>query len=154
MATAQLSARQVAALEADGYRIVRPTGWPPPELQMDDPVLSVGFPSPWRLHVAWDQIDFRSTTKLALIHQLRPHEFACQIDPAFGEEYRTVSEEIPPANELPGMSGGPGFLVRQKRVLVPALCGIITHRLELEDGNKLLYFARLEGIRPDGRIRG
>jgi len=153
LATIQLSKTQVQLIEAEGYRVARPDRWPPAsEIRLNDPVLAAGFPGTWRLHVTWDQIDFRSVTKLALIHQLRANEFACQLDPAFVDEHEAEQTTTLPAEQLPGMSGGPAFLVRQESLVVPRLCGIIKDGWDLGDGNQIIYFAPLTVIRPDGRI--
>jgi hypothetical protein len=64
-------------------------------------------------------------TKLALIHQLRTNEFACQLDAAFVDEHEAEQTTNLPAEQLPCMSGGPGFLVRQESLVVARLCGII-----------------------------
>jgi hypothetical protein len=153
LATVQLSNTQMQLIEREGYRVVRPDRWPPvSEIGLNDPVLVVGFPGSWRIHVTWDQIDFRSVTKLALIHQLQPREFACQLDPAFVDQYEAEHAADLASEQLPGMSGGPGFLVRQGLLVVPRLCGIIKQGWDLGDGNQIIYFAPMTAIRPDGGI--
>jgi len=153
LATIPVTETHVRLLEADGYRVVRPDAWPPAsELLMNDPILAVGFPGAWRLHLSWDEIDFRSVTKLALVHQLGSGQFACQLDPAFVERYEVGDPDSLPAEQLPGMSGGPGFLVRQDLIIVPRLCGVIKHGLDLGDGNQIIYFAPLNKIQSNGAI--
>jgi len=152
IATLRLSDAQVNALEADGYRVMRPTQWPPPTLTDRDPILVAGFPGAWRRQIAWDTIDLLGTTKLALVHHLRDDEFVCQLDPAFID--RDVADHGEPLaeDELPGMSGGPALLVRQETLVVPHLCGILKQGVAFEGDNRLLYFARLDRIGTDGVI--
>ncbi len=153
LATVQLTPRHIEVLETGGHHVVRPVEWPPPDLVMHDPILAFGYPGSWRLPVAPDAIDVRLASFLALIHQLAPERFTCQLDPAFVDQRQLGSEELP-VDHLPGVSGGPGFLIRQEGVpvLAPVLCGIFSDGWDLGDGNRLLYFSRLDSIGPDGRI--
>ena len=73
---------------------------------------------------------------------------------AFLDRYQTPGPDVLSEDDLPGMSGGPAFLIRQQTVIAPALCGLVKQGLALSDGNRILYFARLERIRPDGTIDG
>jgi hypothetical protein len=117
LATVQITSRHIEVLEAEGHQIVRPAQWPPPEPVMQDPVLAFGYPGNWRLPIIPDAIDVRVASFLALIEQLTPETFTCQLDPAFVDQRQVGAEELP-ADHLPGMSGGPGFLVRHERVPV------------------------------------
>src|SRR5881628_1998187 len=119
---------------------MRPIEWPPVGLAPADPVLVAGFPGEWRRQVARDTMDFRGTTKLALVQQIRDSEFVCQLDPAFVDQYAVERGELS-EDSLPGMSGGPAILVRQEFVLIPRLCGVLKQGWDLKDGNRLLYFA-------------
>jgi len=149
--TTTISPAVVAALEADGYFVFRPPGWPPRALAMGDPILAAGFPDAGRQQVARNALDLNGVTKLGLIHQLRETEFVLQLDPAFVDEY-TAREGDLSAKDLPGMSGGPAILVRQEAILVPRLCGILKEGVVFDDGTRLLYFAGLSGIGADGAI--
>ena len=152
IATVRLSTTQLQALEAAGSLVYRPAEWPPADLMMNDPVLAVGFPGKWRRHVSWNELEFLSTTKLALVHQLRDHEFACQLDPEYTDQYdANPTEEVSP-DDLAGMSGGPAFLVRQETLVIPRLCGIVKDGWTLGDENRIIYFARLGCVNPDGTI--
>ena len=91
-------------------------------------------------------------TKLAFIHHVHEAEFVCQLDPAFRDRYTEGHGELSD-DELPGMSGGPAILVRQEKLLVPQLCGILKQGAAFEGGNQLFYFARLDRVDRDGRIR-
>ncbi len=152
LATVPLSGPQLNALEADGYRIIRPTQWPPPALADRDPVLVAGFPGAWRRQISWDTLDLPGTTKLALVHHLREDEFVCQLDPAFVDRDVVVHDDLA-EDELPGMSGGPALLVRQETVVVPHLCGILKQGVAFEGGNRLLYFTRVNRIALDGTMQ-
>lgn len=149
VATVRLSAATVAAFERDGYLIMRPPEWPPAALAISDPILAAGFLGAWRRQVSWDAMDLLGTTKLGLIHHLRETEFVCQLDPAFVDQYTAEHGEVS-EQDLPGMSGGPAILVRQDRVLVPRLCGIVKQGVAFEGGNRLLYFAKLDRVGVDG----
>lgn len=153
IATLRLSDEQTRAIEADGYLIMRPGGWPPPALADRDPILVAGFPGAWREQVAWDTLDLRGATTLALVHHLREDEFVCQLDPAFVDRELDGHDNLA-EDKLPGMSGGPAILVRQEAIIVPHLCGLLKQGLALEGGNQLLSFARLDRVRQDGTISG
>lgn len=151
VATIHLPPEQILALEQDGYMIMRPSEWPPPTLAPMDPVLVAGFPGKWRRQIARDTMDFKGTTKLGLVQHFRDSEFVCQLDPAFVDQYTIEQEELS-EDSLPGMSGGPAILVRQEVVLIPRLCGVLKQGWSLGDGNRLLYFARLDRVAKDGSI--
>jgi hypothetical protein len=123
IATIRLTRDQLARLEAEAT-IVRPEHWPPPDLREGDPILCIGYPAVFRAQLGQDTIDCRAESRLAFIHALREQEFVCLLDPAYRERRQVGVEELP-ASDLPGASGGPGFLVRQEPVLVPRLCGIV-----------------------------
>jgi Trypsin-like peptidase domain len=155
IATVRFPAETIPKLESDGYHVIRPVRWPPSTLSMGDPILTAGYPGRWRLQVSTDTMDFLATTKLGLVQHLGDHQFVCQLDPEYVDEasaepsaeLRTLADD-----ELPGMSGGPALLVRREKILTPHLCGILKQGWALGDRNRLLYFARLEAIRPDGTI--
>jgi hypothetical protein len=151
VATIRIPLEKIEALERDGYLIMRPGEWPPPTPTMMDPILTAGFPGAWRRQISWDAMDLPGTTKLGLVHQIRDVEFVCQLDPAFVDQYTAEQGELS-EDELPGMSGGPAILVRQEVVLTPRLCGIVKQGWTLGEGNRLLYFARLDRVRKDGAI--
>lgn len=151
LATIPITREQVGTLEAELYQIVRPSQWPPPPLQLNDGVVLVGFPALWRVVRSWHEMDFRSTTLLLLIQQVREDEFVCQRDPAFMGEHTVGCEEVPPL-DLPGMSGGPVFLIRQEPLVTWQLCGIIKQDLPLGEGNFVITCARLNALRRFGEI--
>jgi len=151
VATIRIPPEQIPALERDGYLIMRPVEWPPVGLAPADPVLVAGFPGAWRRQVGKDTVDLRGTTKLALVQEIRESEFVCQLDPAFVDQYTVEQGELS-EDSLPGMSGGPAILVRQETVLIPRLCGVLKQGWDLKDGNRLLYFARLDRIAKTGAI--
>jgi hypothetical protein len=112
-----------------------------------------GFPGAWRRPIASDTLDLPGATMLALIHHVRETEFVCQLDPAFVDRDRVdYAEDIVADEQLPGMSGGPALLVRRDPILVPHLCGILKQGTILA-GSRLLAFARLDRVRPDGTIQ-
>lgn len=83
IATAPLTPEERDAVEADGLYIVRPSTWPPPPPGPGAAVVSAGYPGPWRLQLAWDELDFRSFVMLALVQEIRDNEFVCHLDPAY-----------------------------------------------------------------------
>jgi len=151
VATIRLHPEQIPAIEQDGYLIMRPGEWPPPSLAPMDPILVAGFPGNWRRQIAWDTMDLPGTTKLGLVQTFGEREFACQLDPAFVDQYTVEQGELS-EDSLPGMSGGPALLVRHELVLTARLCGILKQAWSLGDGNRLLYFARLDKVAKDGTI--
>jgi hypothetical protein len=151
VATIRIPPDQIPALQRDGYFVMQPGEWPPSGLAAGDPVLVAGFPGAWRRQVARDTVDFRGTTKLALVQQTRDSEFVCQLDPAFVDQYTIEQGELS-EDSLPGMSGGPAILVRQETVLRPLLCGVLKQGWDLKDGNRILYFARLDSVAKNGTI--
>lgn len=159
LAAVHLTDRLVSKLEQD-FRIVRPASWPPPELRLRDPVVFAGFPGSWRLVSAGADVDFRALTSLALISSVNDAEFLCHLDPAYREEREepTTALEDLPEDAVGGLSGAPGFLVRNedpRTLLVPQLCGIVKEGgggEVLGPGHRLIYFTRLDDLRPDGRM--
>lgn len=151
VATIRIPPEKIPGLEHDGYFVMRPGEWPPPSLDHTDPVLVAGFPGEWRRQIAWDTVDFGGTTKLALVQEIRANEFVAQLDPAFVDQFAIEHGELS-EDSLPGMSGGPAILVRQETVLKPVLCGVLKQGWDLKDGNRLLYFARLDSVAKDGTI--
>ena len=146
IAMAPLTPQEREAVEADGLYIVWPSTRPPP--RPGAVVVSAGYPGPWCLQLAWDELDFRSFVMLALVHEVRDDEFVCRLDPAEVVETRAVtSEELPPV-ERPGLSGSPTFMVSNNpaEVLVPQLCGVITQGWNLGDGNLIVKCARLDHV--------
>lgn len=122
-------------------------------MTIDDPILLAGFPGAWRRQITWDALDVPGTTMLAMVHHLRDDEFVCQLDPAFVDrDVADYGEDIVQGDQLPGLSGGPALLVRQERIIVPHLCGILKEGVVL-GGSRLLSFARLDRVREDGSIR-
>lgn len=153
LATVRLTPNQRDVLEADGLYVVRPPTWPPPTPLLGTAVVMSGFPGPWRLQLAWDELDFRSFVMLALVHEVRDEEFVCHVDPAYVVETRAVTSEEPPEVALPGLSGSPAFMVPNdpKVILAPQLCGIVTEGVELS-GNLILRYARLDRLGRSGHI--
>ncbi len=154
VATVPLTPRDLSVLEADGLHIIRPPTWPPPSLRRDDPVVLAGFPGPWRRQLSWDELDFRSFTMLALVHEIREDEFVCQIDREFLVERRILPQEELPPLDLRGLSGGPTLLVRNndRELIAPQLCGIVKEGWNLGDGNVIVKYARLDCLDRSGRI--
>lgn len=155
IATAPLTRRECDAVEEDGLYIVRPSSWPPPTPPTGAAVVAAGYPGPWRLHLAWDELDFRSFVMLALVHEVRDSEFVCQLDPAYVVETRAVTSEEPPAVALPGLSGSPAFMVSNDPadILSPQLCGVVTQGWNLGDGNLIVKYARLNLLGPRGELQ-
>ena len=160
LAAVALTDRLAAKLEGN-YQIVRPPTWPPHELHTGDPVIVSGFPGPWRLVTSSFDVDFRAIISLALIHSVNEEEFLCHVDPAYLEERAeptTILEDDLPEARVGGLSGAPGFLVRNqdpKALVIPQLCGIVKEGGGSEilgAGHRLIYFTRLDRLRPDGRM--
>lgn len=154
LATVQLTPTQRDVLEEDGLYVIRPPAWPPPAPVVGTAVVMSGYPGPWRLQIAWDELDFRSFVMLALVHEVRDHEFVCHVDPAYVVETRAVTSEEPPEVALPGLSGSPAFMVSNdpKIVLAPQLCGVVTEGVQVA-GNLILRYARLDQLSRSGRMR-
>ena len=150
LATIQLTSQQLRRLEAEAS-IVRPDGWPPPELHIDDPILFVGYPGALRVQVGDDTVDFRAESRLAFIHAFQDHRFVCMLDPAYRNSRQVGVEELP-ATDMPGLSGGPAFLVRQEQILVPRLCGIIVQGSILADA-VFAVITPLDTVERDGSLR-
>jgi len=154
VATARLTPEQRAALEADGYYIIRPRVWPPSPPTKGAVVVLAGYPGPWRLRLVWDELDFRSFVMLALVHEIRDDEFVCHLDPANIAESRAVTSEEPPAVALPGLSGSPAFMIAKdpRELVTPHFCGLVKDGLDLGDGNLIVRYARLDRVSPDGNL--
>jgi hypothetical protein len=146
IATAPVTRRERDALEADGFHIIRPTAWPPPTPSTGAAIVTAGYPGPWRVHSAWDELELRSFAMLALVHEIHDSEFVCQLDPAYVVETRAESSEELPVVDLPGLSGSPAFIVSNDptEIVSPRLCGVVTKGLNLGDGNLIVKYARLE----------
>jgi len=154
VATARLTPKQRDVLEADGLYIIRPPVWPPPPLAPGTAVVMCGYPGPWRLQLAWDELDFRSFVMLALVHEVRDDVFLCQLEPADVVETRAVTSEEIPEVALPGLSGGPAFVVSNNptELVVPQLCGVATQGLDLGEGNLIVRYARLDRLNRSGQV--
>lgn len=153
VATVRMTAKQRDALEADGLYVIRPPAWPPPAPVAGAAVVMSGYPGPWRLQLAWDELDFRSFVMLALVHEVRDNEFVCHVDPAYVVETRVVTPEAPPKVALPGLSGSPAFIVPNdpKVLLAPHLCGVVTQGVDLA-GSLIVRYARLDSLDRSGHI--
>jgi hypothetical protein len=154
VATVPLTENEVARVEAAGYRVYRPAGWPPPTVAEGDGILMAGYPGTWRLHVSISEYDFRATTLLLSVKSVHHDEFIAHRDPAFSEPVRIDLEDVPPP-AVGGCSGGPVFLVRQEPVLIPRLAGIVKEGW-IPDGTEdvVLRFARLDvTLNADGTVR-
>jgi hypothetical protein len=153
IATFPLTAAQVAAIERDGHRIIRPTVWPPREPQTGDGVLLAGYPGAWRLPVSWNEVDFRATTLLVLVHSVHDRYFMCHRDPDYSDQVRVGMQEDVPGLDLAGCSGGPVFLVRNEsgELLAPELCGLVSQDRPVGD-HILLQLARLHTVQTNGDI--
>lgn len=154
LATARLTSEQRDALQADGLYIIRPPAWPPPTPAPGTAVVMSGYPGPWRLQVAWDELDFRSFVMLALVQEVRDDEFVCHLDPAYIVETRAVTSEEPPEVALPGLSGSPAFIVASNpaALVAPQLCGVVTQGLDLGEGGLIVKYARLDRLGRNGQL--
>jgi hypothetical protein len=114
-----------ARIEAAGYRVVRPAMWPAPPLAPGAGVVVIGYPGSWRLRVSWHELDFRAVTLGMLVHSVHSDYFTCHREETYSEQVHYVNEEVPDLN-LAGCSGGPAFLIEDRELLVPHLCGIVS----------------------------
>ena len=154
VATVPLTKNEVARIEAAGYRVFRPAGWPPPTVVEGDGILMAGYPGAWRRHVSASEHDFGATTLLLIVKSVHDDEFIAHRDPAFSDPVRIDLEDVPPL-AVGGCSGGPVFLVRQELVLIPRLAGVVKEGLSPFGGEDiLLRFARLDvTLNEDGTVR-
>ena len=151
LATIAISGAQLSAIERE-HVIVRPDVWPPPELALSDPVLFVGYPKSMRITFDDGGIDFRSGSKLGLIHRLLPNgQLLIQHDPEFVDG-RQVGWEEAVETELGGYSGGPGFLVRQEPILVPRLCAVVSEGARFFERACFVTLVSLSAVSPDGDV--
>jgi hypothetical protein len=133
--------------------IVRPDIWPTPTIRLGEGILFVGYPKSLRIVMSWRDVDFRADTKLALVHELRRDRFTCLMDPAFVDRHRVGVEDVPDDSDLPGFSGGPGFLVRQdETILTPRLCSIVSQGVNFGGGAQLITLIPLDIVQVDGTI--
>ena len=115
LATIEIGRRQLAAIEREHF-VVRPDTWPPLRLALNDPVLFIGYPKSLRIVHEDGSLDFRSGTKLGLVHRFPSRDrLLIQLDPAFVDSMQVGVEEAV-EDEIGGYSGGPGFLVRHEPI--------------------------------------
>jgi hypothetical protein len=153
VATVPLTENDVTRVERGGYRVFRPSGWPPPTVVEGDGILMAGYPGTWRLPVSASEHDFRATTLLLIVKSVHDYEFVAHRDPAFSDPVRIDLEDVPRL-AVGGCSGGPVFLVRQEPILVPRLAGIVKEGW-MPDGTEdvVLRFARLDvTLNADGTV--
>lgn len=153
IATIPITSAQIEAIERDGKRVIRPHSWPPPEPKINDGILFAGYPGSWRLVLSWDELDFRATTLLVLVHSVHERYFLCHRDPNYSAPVQVNVQEEVPGMDLAGCSGGPVFLVRNEsgELLVPQLCGVVSQDRPVGD-HTLLQLARLDALQPSGKI--
>ena len=103
--------------------------------------------------MSWDELEFRSFTLLALVHEVRDDEFVCHLDPEFLAERTMVPHETLPPLDLPGLSGGPAFFVQSDPAepIAPQLCATVAEGWLL-DRNVIVKYARLDRVDRSGRI--
>lgn len=133
--------------------VVRPPQWPVPALAPGDAILLAGYPSKWKLQTSWDALDFRAFTLLAFVTSVSEHRVTCMLDNAFRVEVESVPGEDLPSLELPGMSGGPAFLITNdpSSLCIPQLCGIVSEG-DIIDGGTILWLARVDGVPRAGSV--
>ena len=153
VATVPLTANEVARVEAAGYRVFRPTGWPPPSVVVGDGILMAGYPGAWRQQVSASEHDFGAMTLLLIVQSVHDAEFIAHRDPAFSEPVPIVEDVLPMA--VGGCSGGPVFLVRQELVLIPRFAGVVKQGwIPFGAVDVVLRFARLDvTLNEDGTVR-
>jgi hypothetical protein len=146
VATLALTEEQVSEIERADYRIIRPSEWPLPTVAANDSIFMAGYPATSRLDVSSAEYEFGATTMGLIVKSVHPEEFIAHLDPAFGEPVSVGLEDVPP-HDPGGCSGGPVFLVRDERALVPRLCGLVKEGLPpFCSDHLLLRFARLDVI--------
>lgn len=155
VATIPLTTADLTAIEADGYRVIRPASWPLPTVQEGDSVLLAGYPADWRSAASWHEHDFAAVTQGLIVQSRHDLEFIAHRDPTYLTSMTAPLEEMRQLG-VGGCSGGPVFLVRQTPILAPQLCGIVKQGVKpVQDAEDILFrFARLDCLlREDGSVQ-
>jgi hypothetical protein len=153
VATLSLTEKEVADIERDGYRVVHPAAWPPPEVTSNSSIIAAGFPAHGRSSISWDELDLAVETVRAFVRSAGEDQFTTHLDPEYTVR-RVVdvsAPERPP--EFEGFSGGPAFVVPiYGPLVVPHLCGIVKEGgiSSLAPGRIVLHFARLHRLQRSG----
>jgi hypothetical protein len=160
LATLRLTNDALNKITQAGYEIVRPPVWPPTVPTLGAGVVLAGYPSVWRTLLSWDEIDHPAFTILGLVQTVKPDEFAVQLEAAHLVESRASPDSELGDPGLPGMSGGPAFLVPNDPAILiaPQFCGVTKQGWSpggaelLVDRNVIVYLARLDRLEKTGVI--
>jgi len=160
LATLPLTDDQFAKLTGGQYKAIRPPTWPPPVPPVGIAIVMVGYPKLWRTFLSYDEIDFGGFSLLGMLELVKEDELVVQLNAADIVETRASPDpELGPPG-LPGLSGGPAFLVQNdpRVVLAPQFCGVVKQGWSpggaklLTDRNVIVRLARVDRINRDGTI--
>jgi len=155
VATLKLTDGEAVQVERDGYRVVHPTAWPPPDVTPNASIIAAGFPAHGRQILAWDMLDLAVETVRAFVRSAEDDQFTTHLDPEYTLK-RIVDVSAPDRPpELEGFSGGPAFIIPENVPLVlPHLCGIVKEGgvSDLAPGRIVLHYARVHRLERNGAM--
>jgi hypothetical protein len=160
LATLPLTGDQFAKLTGGQYKAIRPPTWPPPVPPLGGAIVMAGYPKLWRTFLSYDDIDFGGFSLLGVLELVKEDELAVQLNAIDIVETRASPDSGLGPPGLPGLSGGPAFLVQSdpRVVLAPQFCGVVKQGWSpggaklLTDRNVIVRLARVDRINRDGTI--
>jgi hypothetical protein len=155
LATMLLNQGDLAALVADGRRIVTPLIWPPSEPRVDDPIIFGGYPGAIRTIESWDAGMFRAVTHATVVTSVSGERFSSHGDPEDIAQFDVATgAEEPILEEFEGISGGPAFRIvtLESGILYPELIGVISEGKTVHQHLVFVFSHRLDIVGRDGRM--
>jgi hypothetical protein len=155
IATIPVSQGQIAALERDGRRVIRPEEWPPRLVEKDDRIIFGGFPGRVRRIESWDKGVFNGITSAGAVTSVTNDWFSYHGDPDdMSQSDVPTGREEDMLEKFDGISGGPVFRSSGAPSGKLELVGVVSQGTTVFGHPVFAFSRRLDVIDASGRIRG